>query len=282
MVERIDQQLVRLGLVRSRRQAQDLIAAGQVSIGQGEQRIPVRRAAMRAVPDESLDVSVNALTAPVSRAGCKLEAVLCLAGWRGDQGHDRDGAHGALCLDAGQSTGGFTECLLARGAGQVIGVEVGHGQLAGSLRADPRVTCIEKTHIGQCSIDSIAAHLRLAGRRALADRLVARPGFDCIVADLSFISLRRVMPALVAMLSPQGRLFALVKPQFELGPQGVDRRGLVTDLAGREGLHGEFLRCCAQHHLTLLHWIDSPILGGDGNAEFLMHAQRRIAAQDTP
>jgi 23S rRNA (cytidine1920-2'-O)/16S rRNA (cytidine1409-2'-O)-methyltransferase len=184
----------------------------------------------------------------VSRGGLKLEGALKSSGL------DVTGAH---CLDIGQSTGGFTDCLLQRGAARVTGVDVGHGQLHDSLRRDPRVLAVEKVNARELGTEHVGAQ-----------------GFDLIAGDLSFISLTLVMPALVPLLKPRGALLMLVKPQFELQPGQVGKRGIVTDPALYAVVEQRIRNCCASLGLQVRGWYDSPVAGGDGNREFFVHATK--------
>jgi len=150
--------------------------------------------------------------------------------------------------------GGFTDCLLQHGAAQVTGVDVGHGQLHATLRADPRVVALEKRNARELSSDEV-------GR-----------DFDLVVGDLSFISLTLVLPALAPLLQPGGDLLMLVKPQFELQPGQIGKGGIVTDPKLYEAVEQRLRDACARSSLQVRGWHDSPILGGDGNREFFVHA----------
>jgi 23S rRNA (cytidine1920-2'-O)/16S rRNA (cytidine1409-2'-O)-methyltransferase len=167
---------------------------------------------------------------------------------------------GRQALDVGQSTGGFTEVLLARGAAHVVGVDVGHGQLHPRLQADARITALEGVN---------ARHLDAA---TLGQAWPAE-GFGFICGDLSFISLALVLPAIAPLLAEHGDLLALVKPQFELQPADISRGGLVKNDAAYARVETRMRQTCASHGLTVLHWLDSAITGGDGNREFFLHAR---------
>jgi 23S rRNA (cytidine1920-2'-O)/16S rRNA (cytidine1409-2'-O)-methyltransferase len=181
----------------------------------------------------------------------KLEGALRASGWSVD---------GARCLDLGQSTGGFTDCLLQHGAAQVVGIDVGHSQLHERLRADPRVVCVE-----HCNARTLGpADARLPG---------AVQGFDVIVGDLSFISLTLILPVLQPLLSPQGRLLLLVKPQFELQPADIGKGGLVRDPASYARVEARIRDACHSLGLTVDGYWDSVITGGDGNREFWLGAR---------
>jgi 23S rRNA (cytidine1920-2'-O)/16S rRNA (cytidine1409-2'-O)-methyltransferase len=243
-MSRADALLVAQKLAPSRTAAQWLIKEGRVSWAGG----PVNKPAME-LPDETpLTVAADPDAHYVSRGGLKLAGALA---------HTGLSVGGKRCLDVGQSTGGFTDCLLQAGAKHVVGVDVGHGQLHSQLRCDPGVTAIEGINCRALS----AADL---GPAFPAD------GFDLIVGDLSFISLTLVLPQLPPLLSAHGDLLLLVKPQFEVGPGNVGKNGIVRDPA----LYGEVeakLRTCARHlGLKVRAWFDSPITGGDGNREFFI------------
>lgn len=255
MQRRLDQLLVTQGLARSRTRAQRLIRHGRVRLADsgkvltkpGEKLADETRLAVDEDPEERY----------VSRAGLKLEALIEALDLTLD---DR------LVLDVGQSTGGFTDCALRFGACHVIGVEVGHDQLDPSLRDDPRVTCLEGLNAR-----AMAGEPRL---KAAFDGLAAA-GPDLAVMDVSFISQTLILPDLAALLPPGGELLSLVKPQFELGPGGVNARGLVADPARYAEVETRLRDCCTGLGFEVLHWQPSPLLGGDGNREFLLHAVRR-------
>ena len=248
---RADQLLVERGLANSRSQAQRLIAAGvDWRVGQQAwQRIDKNGAVLP--QDAELLLKDDAETRYVSRGGLKLEGALRATGLQ---------VKGWTCLDVGQSTGGFTDCLLQQGAAQVTGVDVGHGQLHPRLHADPRVVCIEHCNARELSLAQCGQ----------AD------GFALIVADLSFISLTLVMPALTTLLSEQGQMLLLVKPQFELQATDIGKGGLVQDPAKYVQVE-ERLRSSAQDvGLQVAHWLPSVITGGDGNHEFFIHLRSSV------
>jgi 23S rRNA (cytidine1920-2'-O)/16S rRNA (cytidine1409-2'-O)-methyltransferase len=192
-----------------------------------------------------LQVTDDAELRWASRAGLKLEAAL-----------DRCGVavQGRLCLDVGQSTGGFTDVLLARGARHVVGLDVGHGQLVQRLRDDPRVTAIEGLNA-----------------RELRPAQLPYPRYDVVVGDLSFISLTLVLPALAPLVA--GDLLLLVKPQFELQPGHIGKGGLVKDPAHHSLVEARLRQACNEASLAVLDWFPSAIAGGDGNTEFFIRAR---------
>ncbi len=182
----------------------------------------------------------------VSRGGHKLEAAL--------DAFSID-VHGAEVLDAGASTGGFTDCLLQRGAARVIALDVGHGQLHPRIRGDDRVHVIERYNIREATLAQLPFVPSMA------------------VADLSFISLAKVIPALTRVVAPGGHLVLLVKPQFEAGRQEVARgRGVITDPEVHLRVCGEVADALEAVGCRVLAWCDSPITGSDGNREFLVDA----------
>jgi len=268
MASRIDQRLVELGLASSRAKAQALIEGGAVTLLRPDKSSSIAsKASLRIGPDVRVLIKDGGAGQPVSRAAFKLDALLT--------GSAGQSVAGALCIDAGQSTGGFTERLLQHGAAYVLGIEVGHDQLATGLQSDHRVGCLEHTNIKSCTRESLAAFLAARQQPALSDRITTK-GADIITADLSFISLRKVLPTLAALLAETGRLLALVKPQFELGPGAVNRRGVVTRHALLAPLREEFAVSLASVGMTVDHWLPIPITGSDGNTEFLLCASKRF------
>lgn len=242
MKVRLDTLLVRRGLVESREKAQALIMAGQVDLD--------GRAAAKAgtMVDEAADVRVNGPDHPwASRGGLKLAHALDTFAID---------VTGRLALDVGASTGGFTDVLLARGARRVIAVDVGHGQLHWRLRNDPRVTVIEGLN---------ARHLT---RDALPD---LGDGAAIATIDVSFISLGLILPPLVDVTTPDVDVVALVKPQFEAGRGDVGRGGIVSDPAIHARVVDTTIALAASLRLRCVHRCASPITGGDGNVEFLIH-----------
>lgn len=240
---RADQLLVERGLAASRSQAQRLIASGvRWRLGAGDWKTVTKNGDDLQTAAE-LQLLDSAESRYVSRGGLKLDgalraAGLVVGGWR--------------CLDVGQSTGGFTDCLLQQGAAQVTGVDVGHGQLHPTLRADARVRCIERCNARELSASGVG------------------DGFDLVVGDLSFISLTLVLPVLVPLLRPGGHLLMLVKPQFELQPQQIGKGGIVRDPALYGVVEQRLRGACQALQLSVQGWFDSPIAGGDGNREFFI------------
>ncbi|MEJ8837804.1 TlyA family RNA methyltransferase [Ramlibacter sp. AN1133] len=246
---RADQFLVDRGLAASRSQAQRLIAAG-VRWFDGARWIPVAKNGDEIPEGAQVELLDTAESRYVSRGGLKLEGALRTAGLD---------VTGWTCLDVGQSTGGFTDCLLQHGAAAVTGIDVGHGQLHPKLRQDPRVVAIEKVNARDLRDEQIGGH------------------YDLVTGDLSFISLTLVLPALAPLVEPGGHLLMLAKPQFELQPGQVGKGGVVRDASLYPVVERRLRECCAGLGLTVVGWYDSPIAGGDGNREFFLHAQTRSA-----
>lgn len=247
---RADQLLVERGLAASRSQAVRLIAGGLRWRHGGDWRTVAKN--RDDVPETAeLELLDAAEARYVSRGGLKLEGALAATGI--DPKSRR-------CLDVGQSTGGFTDCLLQRGAEHVVGVDVGHDQLHPRMRADERVTAIEGVNARALSAD------------AWAERSPRDSTFDLIVGDLSFISLTLVLPALAPLLKAGGDLLMLVKPQFELQPGRIGKGGIVRDPALHALVEQRLRDAAASLGLRVAHWLDSPIAGGDGNREFFIHA----------
>ena len=246
---RLDQLLVSQGLANSRTRAQRLIRHGRIRLTENGK--PLTKASEKWPDDTRFEVEDDPEERYVSRAGLKLEAVLTALELRFDD---------AVVLDIGQSTGGFSDCALHFGARHVIGVEVGHGQLAPELRGDPRVTCLEGVNARSMSSSG-----------ALNNALAAFP-IDSAIMDVSFISQTLILPEIAALLPSGGQLISLVKPQFELSPGALDKRGVVRDAKRFAEVEANIRSACDGCGLTIQHWQESPITGGDGNREFLLHA----------
>ena len=244
---RADQLLVDRGLATSRSQAQRLIAGGMRWLAR-EGWKPVAKNGDELPADCEIELADAAEARYVSRGGLKLEGALRASGVD---------VTGRLCLDVGQSTGGFTDCLLQHGAARVVGVDVGHGQLHPRIREDARVDGLE----------------RVNARHIAADDL-PEPAYAFITGDLSFISLTLVLPAIAPLLAPGGDLLMLVKPQFELQPGQVGKGGIVKDAALYAEVERRIRECCESLGLQVAGWFDSPIAGGDGNREFFIHARK--------
>lgn len=246
---RLDQLLVSQGLTSSRTRAQRLIRHGRVRLAENGK--PLTKVSEKWPEDTCFEMEDDAEERYVSRAGLKLEAVLIALELRFDD---------CVVLDIGQSTGGFTDCALRFGACHVIGVEVGHGQLAAELRNDPRVTCLEGLNARSMS-----------NAKALNSLLTVQP-IDSAVMDVSFISQTLIIPEIAALLPAGGQLISLVKPQFELNPGALDKRGIVRNAKHYAEVEANIRSACDACALAIHHWQESPITGGDGNREFLLHA----------
>jgi len=288
---RIDQLLVQKGLANTRSQAQRLIADG-VEWAQGETWKRIVKNGDDVPESAEVRLLDDSEARYVSRGGLKLEAALKTVGLS---------VEGFACLDVGQSTGGFTDCLLQAGAKSVVGVDVGSAQLHPMLRSDPRVLCVEKVNARALTAeDLIQAYEDSTGEDGqfevdedgeddegrddedeTADDVEAAPTesefvpeFDLIVADLSFISQTLVLPAVVPLLKAGGTLLTLVKPQFELQPGQVGKGGIVKEPEFYVVVEQRLREACAALGLTVTAWFDSPIAGGDGNREFFICATK--------
>ena len=240
---RLDQRVVALGLASSRQRAQALIMGGKILVDQQ----PVDKPGVR-VP-ESAEITIKGEDLPyVSRGGLKLAGALDATGFS---------VRGLICMDVGASTGGFTDCLLQRGASHVYAVDVGYGQLAWKLRQDPRVTVIERTNIRHLTAQQVPATLDLA------------------TIDTSFISLKIVVPATLPFLKPGGTLLALIKPQFEVGRGQVGKGGVVRDPQQREAVIQDLRRFFEMQELACGPVTPCPILGPKGNQEYVILLQRQ-------
>jgi 23S rRNA (cytidine1920-2'-O)/16S rRNA (cytidine1409-2'-O)-methyltransferase len=242
MRRRLDTELVRRGLVMSRSGAAEVIRSGRVLVGGAPAGTPARQVAA----DEAITV-----TGPrprfVSRGGEKLDAAL--QRFEVDVGDRR-------ALDAGASTGGFTDCLLQAGVDHVYAVDVGRGQLAWTIRRDPRVTVLERVNV-----------------RALEPEMIDGP-VDVVTADLSFISLVTVAPALVRCATRHADFVLLVKPQFEAGRARVGKGGVVRDPTVHRAVLHEVVTGLSGAGLSVREVTPSPLRGADGNVEFFLHCRR--------
>jgi 23S rRNA (cytidine1920-2'-O)/16S rRNA (cytidine1409-2'-O)-methyltransferase len=250
---RLDAELVRRGLARSREHAASLVAAGQVSVP-GR---PTVKAATQVDADEAIQISADEGEQYVSRGGHKLAGALDVFATQGLQ------VAGRRCLDAGASTGGFTDVLLRRGAGQVVCVDVGYGQLAWSLQTDDRVEVRDRTNI-----------------RALEANPLDPPA-ELVVADLSFISLRLVLPALLRSSTAEAELLLMVKPQFEVGRERLGAGGVVRDPDLRAAAVSEVAEAAyVDHGVGVMGVTASPLPGPMGNVEYFLWLRRGAPAVD--
>ncbi len=239
---RLDRLLAERGFAESREKAQALIFAGQVLVQ--EQKIDKAGAL---VPQDAEIRILGEVLPYVSRGGLKLERAL---------EEFRVSIPGKTALDIGASTGGFTDCLLQHGCAKVYAVDVGYGQIAWKLRQDPRVVVIERTNI-----------------RAMEPSVIPEL-VDMAVIDVSFISLEKVIPAVLKFLKPESEVIALIKPQFEVGKDAVGKGGIVRDEAARSAAVERVAAFVRGLGLEVKGIIPSPITGQDGNVEFLMYAAR--------
>ena len=239
---RLDTLLVERGLAASRERARALILAGQV-------RVDGRPAGKAGTP-VGVDAAVTLLEPDhpyVGRGGLKLEHALSAFGIA---------VEGRLALDIGASTGGFTDVLLRHGAARVVALDVGHGQLDWRLRSDPRVIVLEKTNARALTPEMLPADARR---------------FDIVTIDVSFISLRQILPVVPPLVAPGGDIVALVKPQFEAGRGEVGKGGIVRDDGVRARVVEEIVQHALALGLTRAGLSESPITGMEGNREFLLH-----------
>lgn len=252
---RADQLMLARGLVPTRSAARRLIGGGAVQWRAARGWTVFTKAGEDLPADAELRITDDAELRWVSRGGLKLDAALARTGLD---------VSGLVCLDAGQSTGGFTDVLLQRGAARVVGFDVGHAQLHERLRGDPRVVALEQLHVRALAGSALAAE-RPAG------------GFDLLVADLSFISLAGALAQLAPWLKPGGHALLLAKPQFEVGRAHVGKGGLVKDAAQIARVETVFRDACAAVGWIVHDYFASAVSGGDGNPESFVWAQSRTA-----
>ena len=248
--QRLDLLMTERGLCDSRSRAQALIMSGAVFVdGQKCDK------AGTPVADDAA-VEVRGETCPfVSRGGLKLEKALR------EFGVDPTGY---VCSDSGASTGGFTDCLLQKGAKKVFAIDVGYGQLAWALRTEPRVVCMERTNIRYVTPEDLGEPL------------------DLSVVDVSFISLRLVLPAVQKLLKPTGQVLCLIKPQFEAGKDKVGKKGVVREKSTHVEVLEQFLGLADELGFTVRNLTFSPVKGPEGNIEFLGHLSMQPADVERP
>lgn len=236
--KRLDQLIFERGLTESRERAKTTIMAGQVFVNGQRSDKPGTPVA------EDAKIEIHGETMPfVSRGGYKLDKALKVFPV------DPDGWH---CIDCGASTGGFTDVLLQHGASKVYAVDVGYGQLAWKLREDERVVCMERTNVRYISREQIPELL------------------DIAVMDVSFISIKLILPALKGILKPDADIICLIKPQFEAGKEKVGKKGVVRDINVHREVIRDILDFCREHQLSCQGLDYSPIRGPEGNIEFLL------------
>lgn len=243
--KRLDILLVERELVESRQRAQALILAGKVAVNDS--------AAVKAgtLVEENANIVIRESLKYVSRGGLKLEGALDTFGVE---------PRGKICADVGSSTGGFTDCLLQRGAARVYALDVGYGQLAWKLRSDARVIVMERVN---------ARYLQ-----NLPELI------DLATIDVSFISLTQILPAVKLFLQPHGQAVALVKPQFEAGRDEVGKGGIVRDVSIHRAVVEKIAQYALGNHWSVLGLCRSPITGMDGNVEFFVHLSSEASDQD--
>ena len=242
---RLDLAMVKRSLAPSRQRAQALIMSGNVLVN----RQPFDKPGTMVGIEDAIHIKGGTLPY-VSRGGLKLETGL--------QAFDI-AVDGRVCLDVGASTGGFTDCLLQHGACKVYAVDVGYGQLAWKLRQDPRVVAIERTNIRHIPFETI-------GERV-----------DLVTVDVSFISLRLVLPAILQFVKPDSVILVLIKPQFEVGKGRVGKGGVVRNPADHDRVLEDLKTSFSQMSLSVVGSMPSPILGPKGNKEFIACLQRRTS-----
>ena len=230
----------------SRSKAQAIIMSGNVYVnGQKADKPGISY-------EETVSIEVRGAVCPyVSRGGLKLEKALRDFGVKPE---------GYVCSDSGASTGGFTDCLLQQGAKKVFAIDVGYGQLDWKIRSDPRVVVMERTNIRYVTPEQLGEPL------------------DLSVVDVSFISLKIVLPAIKALLKPTGQVLCLIKPQFEAGKEKVGKKGVVRDPQTHQEVLDQFVALAHELHFKILGLTFSPVKGPEGNIEFLGH----LTLQDLP
>lgn len=250
MKERLDVLLVKRNLAPSREKAKAIIMSGIVYVdGQKEDKAGTMFAGNAAI-----EVRGTALKY-VSRGGLKLEKAVAHFGIRPD---------GKICMDIGSSTGGFTDCMLQNGAAKVYAVDVGHGQLDWKLRNDPRVVCMERTNIRYVTPDQIADSIAFAS------------------IDVSFISLTKVLKPVKALLTADGQIVCLIKPQFEAGREKVGKKGVVREKSTHQEVIEAVIEFAVRQGFAILNLEYSPIKGPEGNIEYLLHLQNQPEETNNP
>ncbi len=255
---RVDKLLCDQGLAASRAKAQILIEAGAVRYASAGAWLAITKASQKVPLDSQFKIEPVHELQYVSRAGLKLEAAL---NWLLAHGHINDQQLKQwVALDVGQSTGGFTDCLLQYGVNQVVGIDVGHAQLDNSLQHHPAVSCLEGVNAKELPVERLLA--------------LTPDGFDCIVMDVSFISQTKILPNLPAFAKPGCWLVSLIKPQFEVGREAVGKNGIVKNINAINQAIQSVEACAKANGFAGKAKLESPILGGDGNRETLLVAQR--------
>ncbi|MEP3348900.1 MAG: TlyA family RNA methyltransferase [Marinomonas sp.] len=249
---RIDIILTEQGLAKSRSQAQAFISANRVSYKHNGTWLKANKPSLKLSPDVELNITHDESDKYVSRGALKLEGALS---------HTQLDIKGFNVIDIGQSTGGFSDCAIQHGAAHVVGIEVGHDQLDSRLRDNPNITCLEGVNARNLCVDDLNEHF-------------PENGFDLAVMDVSFISQTKILPQLPALLSENGHLITLVKPQFEVGKEFIGKGGIVKDKKRVSQLNHDIQAFVKELGFEVQCYIESPIKGGDGNQEFLLWATR--------
>lgn len=244
---RLDAELFARGLVPSRERGRALIMAGVVYVG-GQKAL---KAGQTVKPEDNIEVREN-VNPYVSRGGLKLQKAMEEFPILLD---------GTVCMDVGASTGGFTDCMLSHGAEKVYAIDVGYGQLAWKLRTDARVVNLERTNFRHCT------------REQIPDEI------DFSSVDVSFISLKIILPVLYTLLRTDGEAVCLIKPQFEAGRENVGKKGVVRDIAVHEAVVREITQFAADTGFAVLGLTFSPIKGPEGNIEYLMYIRKTDAGR---
>ncbi|WP_421855357.1 TlyA family RNA methyltransferase [Marinomonas sp.] len=247
---RIDLILTEQGLAKSRSQAQTFISEGRVSYKQNEKWIQVTKPSLKLPSDIELNITSDEADKYVSRGALKLEGALL---------HTQLNIEGFHVLDIGQSTGGFSDCVIQHNAAQVVGIEVGHDQLDARLRDHQKIVCLEGINARNLSVEDLKGHF-------------PENGFDLVVMDVSFISQTKILPRLPSLLRKTGHLITLVKPQFEVGKEFIGKGGIVKDKQRVDQLEQDIKAFVTALGFEVKSYIESPIKGGDGNQEFLLWA----------
>ncbi|WP_045856176.1 TlyA family RNA methyltransferase [Teredinibacter purpureus] len=249
-MKRIDVLLVSHANIKSRAQAQSFIQQGLVFVSVAGLWQPVKKPSEKYADTCLITVKDSPEQHFVSRAALKLEAALPLIA---------EPLAGKLALDVGQSTGGFTDCLLQHGIGHVVGVDVGHSQLVAALKENERVTALENYNARNLHIDDLPERVK--------------QGVDFVVMDVSFISQHLILPRLPAVMKAGAILISLVKPQFEVGRENIGKNGLVKNASGYDAVKKSIIEKLQTLKFEVLDYIESPITGGDGNREFIAIAR---------
>lgn len=252
---RLDLYLVENKLANSRTQAQDFISQGYVVIESAGQKKIVDKSNYIVRTGDQIIVEANELQKYVSRGGLKLERALTKTGLN---------VQDKVALDVGQSTGGFTDCLLKMGARQVVGVDVGHSQLHASLKNDSRIVSFENLNVKDLSINAGFV------------KEVPINKFDVVVADLSFISLTKVIPSISNFLGDGSEYLFLVKPQFECGPENLDKNGLVKNTKVYKTVEAEVKKSVMQYFKNVEAYFPCEVIGKDGNQEFFIYGRKTV------